>query len=165
MNNLEERLWNYIDGTCSAEEQRAIDILIAQDESVRSKYEELLALNSEFSKMEVDEPSMAFTYNVMEGIRAEIAQKPLKAGINKRIIIGIAGFFIVSILLLLIFALSTIHIGTAGTSLRIADSLKMPDLKSLVSAPVLKAFVFFDVVLALFLFDAYLRRRGISKQM
>src|ERR1700712_5129123 len=102
MNNLEERLWNYIDGTCSAEEQRAIDILIAQDESVRSKYEELLALNSEFSKMEVDEPSMAFTYNVMEGIRAEIAQKPLKAGINKRIIRGISIFFVVSIVLMVI---------------------------------------------------------------
>ena len=165
MNNLEERLWNYIDGTCSAEEQKAIDMLIAQDEAARSKYEELLALNSEFSKMEVDEPSMAFTYNVMEGIRAEIAQKPLKAGINKRIIIGIAGFFIVSILLLLVFAMSTVHIGTINASVKIPDSLKMPDLKRLVSAPVLKGFIFFDVVLGLFLFDAYLRRRSVSKQL
>jgi len=165
MNNLEERLWNYIDGTCSAEERKAIDILIAQDSAARSKHEDLLALNSEFSKIEVDEPSMAFTYNVMEGIRAEIAQKPLKAGINKRIIIGIAGFFIVSILLLLIFALSTIHIGAVSVDVKVPDSLKMPDLKSLVCAPVLKGLIFFDVVLGLFLFDAWLRRRSVSKQM
>jgi len=165
MNNLEERLWNYIDGTCSAEEQKAIDMQIAQDDAVRSKYEELLALNSEFSKMEIDEPSMAFTYNVMEGIRAEIAQKPLKAGINKRIIIGIAGFFIVSILLLLIFAISTIHLGAMSVDVKVPDNLKMPDLKSLVSAPVLKGFIFFDVVLGLFLFDAYLRRRSVSKSL
>jgi hypothetical protein len=165
MNNLEERLWNYLDGTCSAEEQKAIDMLIAQDRAARSKYEELLALNSEFSKMEVDEPSMAFTYNVMEGIRAEIAQRPLKAGINKRIIIGIAGFFIVSILLLLIFAMSTIHIGTVNTAVKMPDSLKLPDLNNLISAPVLKGFIFFDVVLGLFLFDAYLRKRSVSKQL
>ena len=78
-----------------AEEQKAIDMLIAQDEVYRRKYEELLALNQEFSKMELDEPPMAFTYNVMEAIRAEHAQQPLKAGINKRIIKGISGFFII----------------------------------------------------------------------
>jgi len=105
MNTIEERLWNYIDGTCSEVDRKAVDILIAQDEVYRRKYQELLALNQAFSKMELDEPSMAFTYNVMEAIRAEHAQQPLKAGINKRIIKSISGFFIVSIALLLIMAI------------------------------------------------------------
>src|SRR6201996_9687780 len=127
MNTIEEKLWNYIDGTCSEEEKKAIDLLIAQDEVYRRKYEELLALNLEFSKMELDEPPMAFTYNVMETIRTEHAQQPLKAGINKRIIRGIAGFFILSILALLIYALSSTHISSANISGQMPVSLKLPD--------------------------------------
>ena len=164
MNTMEEKLWNYIDGTCSEEEKKAIDILIAQDEVYRRKYQELLALNQEFSKMELDEPPMAFTYNVMEAIRAEHAQQPLKAGIDKRIIKGISGFFIVSILLLVIYALSTLRLSSANISVHLPDSLKLPDVKNYLNKPVLEGFLFFDVVLGLFLFDAYLRKRGVSKQ-
>jgi hypothetical protein len=165
MNTMEEKLWNYIDGTCSAEEKKVIDILIAQDEVYRRKYQELLALNQEFSKMELDEPPMAFTYNVMETIRAEHAQQPLKAAIDKRIIKGISGFFIVSILLLVIYVLSTMRLTSANISVHLPDSLKLPDIKTYLNKPVLEGFLFFDVVLGLFLFDAYLRKRGISKQV
>ena len=165
MNTVEEKLWNYIDGTCSEEEQKAIGTLIAQDETYKRKYEELLALNQEFSKMELDEPSMAFTYNVMETIRAEHAQQPLKAVINKRIIRGIAGFFILSILALLIYALSSTHISSANISGQMPIALKMPDLKNYFNKQVLEGFVFFDVVLGLFLFDSYLRRKNVSKHI
>ena len=165
MNTIEEKLWNYIDGTCSEEERKAIDILIAQDEVYRRKYEELLALNQEFSKMELDEPPMAFTYNVMEAIRAEHAQQPLKAGINKGIIKGISGFFIVSIALLLIMTISTIHTSPANISVHLPDSVRLPDIKNYLSKPVLEGFLFFDIVLGLFLFDAWLRRKGVSKQV
>ena len=165
MNVIEEKLWNYIDGTCSADERKAIDILIAQDEVYRRKYEELLALNQEFSKIELEEPSMAFTYNVMEAIRAEHALQPLKASINPRIIKGIAGFFIATILALVIFVLSTVHLSTANISVHLPDSLKVPDMKNFFSGRVLQGFLFFDVVLGLFLFDAYLRKRSVSKQV
>jgi hypothetical protein len=165
MNTIEEKLWNYIDGTCPDEERKAIDILIAQDEVYRRKYEELLALNQEFSKMELDEPPMAFTYNVMEAIRAEHAQQPLKAGINKGIIKGISGFFIVSIALLLIMTISTIHTSPANISVHLPDSVRLPDIKNYLSKPVLEGFLFFDIVLGLFLFDAWLRRKSVSKQV
>jgi hypothetical protein len=165
MNTVEEKLWNYIDGTCSEDERKAIDILIAQDETYRRKYNELLALNQEFAKMEPDEPSMAFTYNVMEGIRAEHAQQPLKAGIDKRIIKGIAGFFILTILLLIVFVLSTMHVPSVNFSGYLPESLKVPDMKNYFSLPVLKGFLFFDVVLGLFLLDGYMRRRNVSKQV
>lgn len=165
MNTMEEKLWNYIDGTCSEEEKKALDILIVQDEVYRRKYEELLTLNQEFSKMELDEPPMAFTYNVMEAIRTEHAQQPLKAAIDKRIIKGISGFFIVSILLMVIYVLSTMHLTSANVSVHLPDSLKLPDIKNYLSKPVLEGFLFFDVVLGLFLFDAYLRKKGVSKQV
>jgi len=165
MNTIEEKLWNYIDGTCSDEERKAINILIAQDELYRRKYEELLALNQEFSKMEPDEPPMAFTYNVMEAIRAEHAQQPLKAGINKRIIKSISGFFIVSIALLLIYMLSTVHLTPVNISGHIPDNLRLPDIKNYLSKPMLEGFLFFDIVLGLFLFDAWLRRKDVSKRV
>lgn len=114
--------------------------------------------------MELDEPPMAFTYNVMEAIRAEHAQQPLKAGIDKRIIKGISGFFIVSILLLVVYVLSTTHVAPVNLSGHLPDSLKLPDIRNYLSKPVLEGFVFFDLVLGLFLFDAYLRKRGVSKQ-
>jgi hypothetical protein len=168
MNTMEEKLWNYIDGTCSAEEQKAIDTLIVQDEVYRRKYEELVSLNQQFSKMELDEPSMAFTYNVMEGIRAEYAQQPLKAAINKRIIKGIAIFFIVSILLVLVFALSNIHFSSGNAAFGNASldiKIKFPDIKNYLTPGVIEGFLFFDLVLGLFLFDAYLRRKSVSKQL
>jgi anti-sigma factor RsiW len=77
MSSIEEKLWNYIDGTCTPDEQEAIARLIAQDEIYRRKYNELLKLNAEFAAIELDEPPMAFTYNVMEAIRTENAQQQL----------------------------------------------------------------------------------------
>jgi len=58
MNGIEEKIWNYIDGNCSPEEQQAMDILIATDEVYKRKYHELTKLNVEFSCIELDEPSM-----------------------------------------------------------------------------------------------------------
>jgi hypothetical protein len=166
MNTIEEKLWNYIDGTCSEEERRAIDMLIAQDEVYRRKYEELLSFDQQFTKMELDEPPMAFTYNVMEGIRAEHAQQPLKAAINKRIIKGIAIFFIASISLMLLFALSNLHFSSGNSAFGNASlNIKLPNIKNYITPGVIEGFLFFDAVLAMFLFDAYLRRRSVSKQV
>src|SRR5476649_2374263 len=114
MNNIEETLWNNIDGACTPDEQKAISALIARDEDYRLKYLELLKLNKEFSAIELDEPPMAFTYNVMETIRAEHAQQPLKAAIDKRIIRGISIFFGFTISVLLIVVLSSIHWSVLG---------------------------------------------------
>jgi hypothetical protein len=170
MNNIEETLWNYIDGNCPADEQKAISLLIASDEAYRLKYQELLSLNQQFAAMELDEPSMAFTYNIMETIRTENAQAPLKAAINKRIIAGIAAFFVFTIAILVIYTMANVNWSIGNISLNINPSalkvpagLKLPEVKSYLSGPVIHAFLFFDVVLGLFLFDTYLRKRNFSK--
>ena len=159
MNTMEERLWSYIDGTCDEEERKTIDMLIATDKAYSAKFEELLNFDQQLSKMEADEPSMSFTYKVMEGVRAEHARQPLKAAINKNIIKGIGAFFIVTISLMLILALSTLHLTSASFSVHLPEALKVPDLKSYVNVKLLNYFFFFDAVLALVLVDAYLRRR------
>ncbi len=161
MNTVEEKLWNYIDGSCSPEEQQAIATLIAQDKAYRRKYEEMLALNSEFAAMELDEPPMAFTYNVMETIRNEHALTPLKARIDKRIIKGIGIFFVGTISVMLLLALSSIHwsADAAASSVK----FKMPDLSPYLKGTAMQIFLFFDVVLALYLGDTYLRKKRMPK--
>ncbi|MGZ3757397.1 MAG: anti-sigma factor family protein [Mucilaginibacter sp.] len=163
MSNIEETLWNYIDGTCTPDEEQAISRMIEVDEAYRAKYLEIIALNQEFAAMELDEPPMAFTYNVMEAIRAENAQKPLKASINPVIIKGIAAFFVFTITMLLVVSLASIHWSAADTG-TLFTSFKMPDLSKYFNGPIVKGFMFFDTVMGLFLFDTYLRKRNASKQ-
>jgi hypothetical protein len=158
MNNLEEKLWNYIDGNCTPDEYQAISAQIASNEVYNYKYQELLSLNSEFSAMDLDEPAMAFTYNVIEAIRTEEAKKPLKAAVNKRIIISIAVFFTLTILALLAYTFA--NIDWAGQRVpTLTTDYKLPEIKSFITKPVIQGFFFFDTILALFLFDAYLRRK------
>lgn len=164
MNSMEEILWNYIDGNCTPEEQKIITALITEDESYRMKYQELVNLNKSLSSMELDEPSMAFTYNVMETIRTEHAQVPLKAAINKRIIIGIAVFFVTTILALLIFIFANAKLTAPALSTGMAVNFKMPAIDFNKAKTLVQGFVFFDVVVALYLLDAYLRKRITGKQ-
>lgn len=164
MSSMEEKLWNYIDGSCTPEEQKAIAMLIEQDEVYRRKYEELLLLNAEFSAIELDEPPMAFTYNVMEAIRTENARQPLKAAINKRIIKGIGFFFVFTISAILIYILANINwsSGTADVHVQVPSSIFVT-LKNVISGPAMQVFLFFDVVLGLYLLDSYLRRKANAK--
>jgi len=166
MNNIEEKLWSYIDGTCPVDEQQTIDKLIASDESVRLKYQELLSLDKEFAALELDEPSMAFTYNVIEAIRTEEAMVPLKTTVNKRIILGIMLFFVLCLTGFIIYALTQIDISSATVPAivsKVAIDIKVPQVNSQFSKPMVEGFMFFDVVLGLFLFDKYLRRNNSGK--
>jgi hypothetical protein len=162
MSSIEEKLWEYIDGTCTAEEQKAISLLIEQDETYRQKYRELLSFNADMATMEMDEPSMAFTYKVMENIRADYAQQPLKAAITPNIIKVIALFFVGTIAALLIFMLVNINWSAGNSST--APVSNFPEMKNFLSGSVLKGFLFFDVVLLLFLFDGFLHKGNLTKQ-
>ena len=163
MNTVEEKLWNYIDGSCTPAEQEAIRLLIEQDEMYRLKYRELLALNSEFAAMEMDEPPMAFTYNVMEGIRKEQALKPLKAAINKRIVRGIGLLFIIMLSAILLFVFSQVKLNANEISSAASIKFHLPNLSPYFTGPVMQVFLFFDIVLALYLVDNYLRKKRITK--
>ena len=167
MNNMEELLWKYIDGNCTADEQRTVRGLIASNgpDTWRIKYQELLNLNKAFDEIGLDEPPVAFTYNVIEAIRAEQAQKPLKAGINKKIIMGIALFFIITISGLIVFTLANIHLQAFDISFNVPPGLTLPDLKNHFTKPVMEGLMFFDVLLALLLFDTFLRRKFFYKQV
>src|SRR5574338_166173 len=83
---IEDRLWEYIDGTLSSSERTRIGELIASQVEWKSKYQELLAVHELLHSTELSEPSMRFTKNVMEEIgRLQIAPAT-RTYINKRII-------------------------------------------------------------------------------
>ncbi len=171
MKTIEEQLWSYIDGTCTTDESKAIAELIAADETWGSKYADLLSFDQQLESIELDEPSMGFTFKVMEGIRGEYAQQPLNAKINQNIISVIAAFFIISITALLLFLWVSVPLGHANMSnglpqqLKHAESfLQNPETKFLHGTTLLNIFLMVDIVLALFLTDAYLRRKKASKQ-
>jgi anti-sigma factor RsiW len=153
MNEIEEKLWNYIDGSCSAAERQAIAALIEKDTAWSNIYADLLEMNKEISVATLDEPPMAFSYKVMEGIRAHEATKPLKTKLNIFVIKSIAIFSILSTLILLACLFTDAERFTAGGEIA-NDGI---DLSIFSSGDVVKAFLFLDIMLALFLGDQMLR--------
>lgn len=163
MNSIAEKLWNYIDGNCTPEEAQQISDLILHNDEYKQQYAQLLQLNNEFKTIELDEPSMAFTYNVMEQIRTQEALVPLKATINKNIIRGIAAFFVLSILAIVGYTLG--HINWSNqSSVQIPVPLQASAFTGFLTGPWMKGFLFFDVIAGLFLFDSYLRKQHGFKQ-
>ena len=154
MNNMEEKLWNYIDGTCNEEECAAISALIENDDKWRSAFDDMLQTNSDISALSLDEPPMAFSYNVMEVIRAHEASKPLKTSVNKYVISAIAGFFILAMIALVLFLLNNTS-GSAGTSVPSTNV----DLSIFTNSNLIKVFFYIDAMLLLFLTDAFIRRK------
>jgi len=164
MNNMEEQLWDYIDGFCTEEGQKAISRLIEQDENYRQKYAELMAFRENMKAIEPEEPGMGFTFKVMEAIRAEHASKPLKTNIDQRIVRGIAAFFICSILVLLGIVFANINWSAAAASTMPLPEIKWLTVTNYLNPIVLKGFLFFDIVLGLFFFDQYFRKWFLHKK-
>ena len=164
MNIVEEKLWAYIDGFCTDEEHQAITKLIYEDDTYCAKYNELLKLDNEFAAIKLDEPPMSFTYQVLEAIRTENASKPLKSSIDKRIIWSIAAFFTITITAIVIFALSNINYHASLTA-KLPSQLNIKHMASYFSGPLIKGFLFFDMVIGLFLLDHSLRKKQMINEL
>lgn len=161
---IEQKLWDYIDGLCSLKEREEIAYLIKTDPAYKNKYEELMALQIDLQALDLDEPSMAFTNKVMDKIA--LISKPLsaKALIDKRIIYGIASMFGFLIVACLVIVLSQINWNTPlnmpvnfkidfsgiGDKINISNSTK---------TFLIYAFFMFDTILGLMILDKYFRKK------
>lgn len=107
--NIEQQLWEYIDGTCTDAEKQRIAALICNDGIWARMHQELRAFQQELvANNELQEPHMRFTQNVMDAI-ADMQPVPImRRYINRSLMRGLAAFFIISTgLALLAVLLST----------------------------------------------------------
>lgn len=162
--NLEDRLWDYIDGISSPAEKSAVEALIAANVEWQRKYKELLDVHQLMTGSDLDAPSMRFTRNVMEEIARHQVAPATRNYINKNVIRGIGAFFLSLITGLLVFVFSQVKLSSlAGNS-----SVKMPSLdigldkvdygKFFSSLPI-TLFMLVAVILGFILLDMYLQRR------
>ncbi len=152
--NIEERLWEFIDGHSSLEEKTVIERLLQTDVEWKAKYSELLEENEMLQSSELEAPSMRFTKNVMEEIAKMHIAPATKSYINKRIIWGIGLFFMTMLVAILIYGFSQMDWNT-GESSAITDKLSKIDYTKFFNNTWVNAFMMINVLLGLVLLDNY----------
>ena len=94
MKNLEDKIWDYIDGFATVQERIDLEAFLKQNPQAQEKFDELNAINLDFKDLELDQPSMSFSANIMREINSPLSKS---ATIDKRIIYAIGGLFGVAI--------------------------------------------------------------------
>ncbi|HVZ57212.1 MAG TPA: hypothetical protein VG870_11180 [Chitinophagaceae bacterium] len=163
---MEERLWDYIDGRIPAGERSLVSQLIESDMDWKAKYRELLELHDLVHATELQEPSLRFTKNVMEEIAKYQIAPATKSYINKKIIWGIGLFFITLIVGFLVYGFSQVDWSatSSGTS-QYLDWSRI-DFSKFFNNTYVNVFMMVNAVLGLMLLDRYLasRRKELHKQ-
>lgn len=160
---MEDRLWDFIDGTASAEEKAAVEKLLAADPVWKAKYEELLGVHQEMQQhLELEHPPLRFTQNVMEEIaRSQIAPAASKY-INKKIIRSIAAFFIITITAFFIYGLTqldwTASESNSNFNIPVVDASKL-NVTEYFNSTTISIFLVVIVVLGLRFLDLYLSKK------
>ena len=165
MQQIEQQLWNYIDGTASQKEILFVEHMIATDEVWKQQYNQLLELNQLLAKeIELDEPSMRFSKNVMEQISGIQPARPTIQYINKNIIRSIAAIFIFAITAFVVYGFTKIKWTASGSSFSLPFELKNEytdkfNFSKLLSSTWINIILMVNVFLGLLLLDGSLRRR------
>ncbi|SHE85995.1 hypothetical protein [Flavisolibacter ginsengisoli] len=154
---IEVKLWEYIDGLAKADEMSAIEKLVQENAEWKAKYQELLEVHESLNLVELEQPSLRFTKNVMEEIaRLQIAPAA-KQYINSKIIWGIGGFFITVIVSFLVYGLAQIDWSTSqSVNTGVLDKITDADYTKVFNNTFVNVFIMLNVVLGLMLFDRYL---------
>lgn len=155
----EARLWDYIDGLADSSEKSAIEQLIAENAEWKAKYHELLEVHQLVNATELEEPSLRFTKNVMEEIARYKIAPAAKEYINKRIIWGIAAFFITVIVAFVIYGVSQVDWSAGESDNLIGVDFDKVDYSIMFNNTYMNMFMMLNIVLALFLFDRVLENK------
>jgi magnesium-transporting ATPase (P-type) len=164
-NNIDERLWEYIDGFSSTEEKSAIEKLIETNRQWKEKYHELFELHQLVQSSTLEEPSLRFTKNVMEEITKYHIAPATKTYINKKVIWGITAFFLVMILGFLIYSFGQVN-WSAKSDTNLPVDISKIDFSKFFNNTYVNVFMMINVVLGLMLLDRFLasRRKKLQKE-
>jgi hypothetical protein len=161
INEMESRLWEYIDGTAAASDRSAIEKLIEEHSEWRVKYKELLEVHQLLQSSELEEPSLRFTKNVMEEIAKFQVAPATRQYINSKIIWGIGFFFITIIVGFLIYGIAQIDWSVASNSKSaIGVDITRIDFGKMFNNTFVNVFMMMNIVLGLILLDKYLNNRN-----
>lgn len=158
--NIEDRLWDFIDGSCDEKEKSFIQQLIETNLEWKAKYHDLLEVHQLMQiNLELDEPSLRFRQNVMEEIAKYQIAPATKSYINKNIIRGIGAFFILMLIGFFISGFAQVNwsAGSSGTNLPI--DLGEIEWSKFFSSTSTNIFLMVNIVLGLILLDMYLSKR------
>jgi len=162
--NMEARIWEYIDGLLQGQELSEVEQLIAGQAEWKKKYAELFALHQSLNLVELEQPSLRFTRNVMEEIsRLQITPATSKY-INKNVIRGIALFFITTIVAFLVYGISQVDWSTGSSGSVVGVDFTRVDYTRVFNNNFVNAFMMLNVVLGLMLLDRYLANKKKSWQ-
>lgn len=163
--NMESRLWEYIDGHCTTGEKTVIDQLLENNRQWKEKYTELMNIHLLMQSTELEEPSMRFTKNVMEKLTRYQINPVTKKYINQKIIWGISAFFILLFTGFLIYGLGQLKWGAGGGNSLGIDFSKI-DFSIIFSNTYVNIFMMINIIIGLFLFDRFLatKRKQFNKE-
>jgi hypothetical protein len=159
---MEKRIWEFIDGHCNEGEKAVIMQQLAENPVWRNKYTELMGVHEMLLKEELEMPSLRFTKNVMEEIAQYQVAPATKNYINKNVIRGISAFFLIMIGGLFIYFIGQIHWSSTSTGTILpAYSLDANKLNwsKILNNSYVNIFIGISVILGLILVDKYLQTR------
>lgn len=159
---MEERLWDFIDGLSNPDEKSAIAALIAANLEWQRKYKELLEVHQLMGSTELDAPSMRFTRNVMDEIARLQVAPAAKNYINKNIIRSIGIFFLTMITGFLVYCLGQFKWSGHSSSTLVPEyniNVDKLNVGKILNSAYANVFVLVTVVLGLMLLDMYLQRK------
>jgi magnesium-transporting ATPase (P-type) len=156
---MEERLWNFIDGTVAADEKSVIEKLLETDSEWKVKYHELIHVNEMLKSSELESPSLRFSKNVMEEIAKLHIAPATRTYINNKIIWGIGFFFIALIVGFLVYGFGQMSFTGSGEESILTKNMNKIDFSKFFNNTWVNAFMMINVILGLFLLDNFLSNK------
>ena len=162
--NIEEKLWDYIDGSMEKSEQAFIEQLLQNNQEWKAKYAELMEVHQLMQDdLDLEHPSLRFTQNVMEEISRLYITPATRNYINKNVIWGIGIFFLTTIIGLIVYAFGQIDWSQPDTGGIMNDMQVNMNWGQFFSSTYMNVFIMVNIVLGLMLLDMYLTRKKNEK--
>lgn len=163
--DMELKIWEYIDNLSTPVERSAIEQLLVEHAAWREKYKELMEVHQMLEASELEQPSLRFTRNVMEEIAKYQIAPATKSYINKKIIWGIAAFFITVIMGFLVYGFSQVDWSSGSNSTGYAGiDFSQVDYSRMFNNTLVNGFIMINILLGLVLLDRYLAQQKKSWQ-
>jgi hypothetical protein len=157
---MEMQLWEYIDGLCNESDRQRISMLINNDAIWQQAHDELKAVHVAIAtQLPTEQPSLRFSKNVMEAVAAAQVAPSARNYINRSIIRGIAAFFIIMIVSMLVIAFATADWNPGGNEAVLQWQKGSDAFSGVLTTRAFNIVIAVYVVLSLVLVDKLMHKR------